>query len=243
MNKISGIVMRIKKKILDIGYSIINSRFLSKLFTYKVTWELAAITKSTAMEAILKGVGNEDEFWSSGRKTASRLMNFVNRNSVVLDVGCGIGRVERYLAPYCKEIFGVDISRRKIAKKSLKNHENVHFIKNNGRDLSIFENNKFDFIFSILVLQHLEKEDAYNYIKEMYRVLKPKGTIYLQFPNLLSEEYFKTFVDYAEKGSRHATRVRCYTLPEVEKILSSIGFKDLEITTDGKNIIAIAKKP
>ena len=69
MNKISGIVMRIKKKILDIGYSIINSRFLSKLFTYKVTWELAAITKSIAMEAILKGVGNEDEFLSSGRKT------------------------------------------------------------------------------------------------------------------------------------------------------------------------------
>lgn len=66
MNKISGIVMRIKKKILDI--SIINSRFLSKLFTYKVTWELAAITKSTAMEAILKGVGNEDEFLSSGKE-------------------------------------------------------------------------------------------------------------------------------------------------------------------------------
>lgn len=98
-------------------------------------------------------------------------MNFVNRNSVVLDVGCGIGRVERYLAPYCKEIFGVDISRRmiKIAKKN-RRHRNVHFIKNNGRDLSIFENNKFDFIFSILVLQHLEKEDAYIYKRNVPRL-------------------------------------------------------------------------
>jgi 2-polyprenyl-3-methyl-5-hydroxy-6-metoxy-1,4-benzoquinol methylase len=129
-------------------------------------WELAGITKSTAMEAILHGVSDKDKFWSSGREVASKLTNFINKDSVVLDVGCGIGRVEKYLAPHVKEIFGVDISRRmiKIAKKALENYDNVYFIKNNGRDLSIFEDNKFDFVFSILVLQHLEKEDAYIYI-------------------------------------------------------------------------------
>ena len=158
--------MKIKKKVIDIGYTILNSRFLSRLFnSYNMIWELAGITKSTAMEAILHGVSDKDKFWSSGREVASKLTNFINKDSVVLDVGCGIGRVEKYLAPHVKEIFGVDISRGmiKIAKKALENYDNVHFIKNNGRDLSIFEDNKFDFVFSILVLQHLEKEDAYIY--------------------------------------------------------------------------------
>lgn len=62
------------------------------------------------------------------KKSASRLMNFVNRNSVVLDVGCGIGRVERYLAPIVKKYLAW-IYPEEIAKKSLKNHENVHSLK------------------------------------------------------------------------------------------------------------------
>lgn len=143
------------------------------------------------MEAILQGAKDEEEFWSSGKEFAL-MRKFINKDSIVLDVGCGMGRIERYLAPYCKEIFAVDVSAGmiKLAKKHVKN-ENVHFIKNNGKDLQIFENNQFDFIFSILTLQHMEKEDAYIYLEEMYRVLKPKGKIYLQFPNFLSDKVFK----------------------------------------------------
>ena len=155
-----------KKELINLGYKILNSRLFSRLFSsYKLTWELAGITKSTAMDAVLRGVSNEEEFWTLGENVAEELKKFVNKNkdSIVLDVGCVIGRVEKFLAPYCKEVHGVDVSGRmiKLARKNLKNYKNVFFYKNNGKDLRIFPDNAFDFVFSILTLQHLEKEDAY----------------------------------------------------------------------------------
>lgn len=156
-----------KEKIINLGYKILNSRYFSKLFgSYKMTWELAGITKSTAMDAVLRGVKNEEEFWSSGKEQAEKLKHFVSKDSIVLDTGCGMGRIEKFLARYCREIHGVDVSGRMIsfAKKNLRDYRDyIFFYKNNGRDLSIFPDNKFDFVFSILTLQHLEKEVAYIY--------------------------------------------------------------------------------
>lgn len=158
-----------KEKIINLGYKILNSRYFSKLFcSYKTTWELAGITKSTAMDAVLRGVKNEEEFWLSGKEEAKKLRNFINKDSVALDVGCGIGRIEKFLAEYCKEIHGVDISGRmiKLARKNLRDYKNVFFYKNNGKDLSIFPDDKFNFVFSIItLLQHMEKEDVYIYRK------------------------------------------------------------------------------
>lgn len=236
---------KLKKKIIDSGYKIRNSRYFSKLFgSYKITWEMAGVTKNTAMDAVLRGVKDEEEFWRSGKKEAEKLKNFVNKNSVVLDVGCGMGRIEKSLAQYCKEIHGVDISGRMIrfAKNNLKEHKMCFVYKNNGKDLSIFKDNKFDFVFSIITLQHLEKEDAYAYISEMCRVLKPEGKVYLQLPNFLSDIVFETFIKYVKSGSRHITRVRGYTVSEVEKMMGSVGFDDLKMMVEEEYIICIGLK-
>lgn len=234
-----------KEMIINFAYKILNSRYFSMLFSsYKTTWELAGITKKTAMDAVLRGVKDEDEFYSSGKKQAERVKNFVDENSAVLDVGCGMGRIEKYLAECCKEIHGVDISGKmiKFAKNNLKEHKNAFFHKNNGKDLSIFQNNEFNFVFSIIVLQHLEKEDVYTYVSEIYRVLKPNGGVYLQFPNFLSDKVFGWFVDYAKQRSRHIARVRGYTVSEVDKIMNSVGFEDLKIMVEGDDIITIGTK-
>ena len=66
--------------------------------------------------------------------------------------------------------------------------------------------------------------------------------MYLQFPNFLSDEVFKWFVNYAKKGSRHIARVRGYTMLEVEKIMRYVGFRNLNIEDRGKDLIVIGEK-
>jgi ubiquinone/menaquinone biosynthesis C-methylase UbiE len=144
----------------------IYSRFVTN---YERTWDIYAMTKRGAMREILTGVEDEGIFDQRGKQFADELKKFIEPNSIVLDVGCGIGRGEKFLAPYCKEIHAVNVSSRmiKLAKKRLGGINNLYFYKTNGHDLSIFPDCKFDFVFSILVLQHIAKDDAYIYGRDL----------------------------------------------------------------------------
>lgn len=53
------------------------------------------------MDAVLRGVKNETEFWSSGKDIAEKLRKFIDKNSIVLDVGCvwvGLKNIWRSIA-------------------------------------------------------------------------------------------------------------------------------------------------
>lgn len=68
---------------------------------------------------------------------------------------------------------------------------NMRNIKTNMASLP-FENEQFDRIFSICVLEHLPRNDAMKAIREMARVLKPGGIIGLTFdygPDAYEEKY------------------------------------------------------
>ncbi len=104
----------------------------------------------------------------------------------VLDIGCGVGRMARAFSTIFGEVYGVDISGEMIkkAKELNKGITNLHFYENNGLDLSMFEDNFFDFCFSAIVFQHIPSAKIIkNYIDETYRVLKPGGLFKFQTEN------------------------------------------------------------
>jgi predicted SAM-dependent methyltransferase len=118
----------------------------------------------------------------------------------------------------------------------------VHLYKNNGRDLSIFQTEGIDFVFSLHTLQHIEKEDAYLYLEELHRVLKKSGGGYLQFPNFLAENNFRGFVMNAKTVERRPARMRYYTDTEVKKIIESVGFKILSLWFENTDILVLISK-
>ena len=210
---------------------------------YERTWDLYAMTKRGAMREILTGVEDEEIFDQRGKEFADELRKFINPNFVVLDIGCGIGRLEKFLVPYCKEVHGIDVSKRmiKLASERVKGR-NVFFYKTNGRDLSIFPDNKFNFVFSIIVLQHLAREDAYRYIEEIYRVLKQNGKAYLQFPNLLHDDNIQNFTDYARKYRNiSVAKIRYYTKEEVQTLLEAVGFNIVKLMIN-RDIFVLVEK-
>lgn len=98
--------------------------------------------------------------------------------SKALDFGCGVGRLTNALAERFEEAIGVDISNSMVetARQNQK-HPNCEFIANKRGDLSLFETDTFDFVYSNITLQHIPYPQSENYIKEFIRVAKPNGII------------------------------------------------------------------
>lgn len=216
---------------------------------YKAIWDAAA--RADAHDAILTAA-TPDQFEASGANDAERVRRWLpGSDAAVLNIGCGVGRVEKYLAPMVGELWAVDVSGEMIARarKRLEGLANVH-LREVGNDefLRAFEDGRFDAVFSFLVLQHLEKEDAARYLRDALRVLRPGGIFVGQFPNHLSPEYTRAFFAGLDLPSRSPGRVRTYTEPEVRHTLETLGFAIEELRYGGDHgqsaeIYVVARKP
>jgi SAM-dependent methyltransferase len=126
-----------------------------------------------------------EDFYASGERTvAEQILNdMINicqgtepRRMRVLEIGCGAGRVTRALAGVFGEVHGVDVSGEmlELARTALADRPNAFFHRNNGMDLSVLGDLKFDFAFSTIVFQHIPSRDVIeNYVREVHRVLRP----------------------------------------------------------------------
>jgi len=120
----------------------------------------------------------------------------LKRNSVILDVGCGLGFLGHYLVEFVPKgkIIGVDLSNNLIetAKKRAKERElseAFDFRVENALELPV-ESETIDVSICQTLLMHLD--DPMKAIKEMQRVTKIGGRIVAIEPDYASYSYFDT---------------------------------------------------
>jgi SAM-dependent methyltransferase len=174
-------------------------------------------------------------FELSGKADADDVGRLITRDDTVMDVGCGIGRVARYVAPRCKRLWAVDASPRmlEMARGRLSALDNVEYTRCEGTTIPGVADGSVDVVYSLLVLQHLEREDAFLLLRDIRRILRPGGTGYFTFPNLLSDVYFDGFVRYAESGeTANPVRARIYTPQEADRIVRGAGFEVVKQVDD-----------
>jgi ubiquinone/menaquinone biosynthesis C-methylase UbiE len=128
----------------------------------------------------------QKNFTSWYRFMLPELERYLKKDSKLLEVGCGQSKGLRYLAEkeLIKEscIFGIDQSEEAISfsEKSLP-EANLSF----GDAYNInFSDNTFDFVLLMEVIEHIEYPDVA--LKELYRVTKPNGKLFLSFPNYIN---------------------------------------------------------
>ena len=135
----------------------------------------------------------EDDFFKTGEEEIERVLGYLktldisfNRN-IALDFGCGVGRLTQALCRHFQKCYGIDISTSmiKLADKFNRYEDKCIYQVNYSSDIKRFNNNYFDFIYAILVLQHMKPEYSKNYIKDFIRVLSPGGVLIFQLPSEL----------------------------------------------------------
>jgi ubiquinone/menaquinone biosynthesis C-methylase UbiE len=101
-------------------------------------------------------------------------------DATVLDIGCGIGRIERALAPQVGTITAIDVSPGMIreARRRCRDLANVAFEQCNGRDLAGYRDNSFDLMLAIDSFPCLFAADPAivgQHLRDGARVLRPGG--------------------------------------------------------------------
>ena len=111
----------------------------------------------------------------------------------VLDLGCGNGRYFEYLKKKKVNYFGVDNSD-KLIEIAKSRYPGANFQIADAFNLP-FLDNFFDKVISIAVLHHMpSKEYRLQFLKEIKRVLKPKGVLILTVWNFRElKEFFLYF--------------------------------------------------
>jgi len=133
---------------------------------------------------------DDEEFFESAAGIVSSLEADLKRlggREAALEIGCGPGRLMRPLARHFQEIHGVDVSEKmvRLARERLSDTPNAFAHPGAGADLAMFPDEKFDFVYSYAVFQHIpSREVVFDYLKEARRVLKTGGVLRCQLNGL-----------------------------------------------------------
>lgn len=107
------------------------------------------------------------------------------RRGRALDFGCGVGRLTRALGRRFEAVTGVDIAAGMVeqARRLNADLDNVEFVVNDATDLSRFEDDAFDLVYSSIVLQHLPSpREIEAYVTEFLRVARADGLVVFGLP-------------------------------------------------------------
>ncbi len=157
----------------------------------------------------------------------------VNR---ILDLGCGSGRHTVYFASKNFDVYGLDSSSASLAytinvlgEKGLNTHLTLH-----DMTLLPYDDDYFDAVISIQVIHHNKIKGIQDTVREIKRVLKSNGVIWITMPVSKNEPSKKqkeiepgTFIplDGREKGLPH----HYFSRDEIPVLFSGFSIIDLHI--------------
>jgi ubiquinone/menaquinone biosynthesis C-methylase UbiE len=132
----------------------------------------------------------------------------------ILDAGCGTGyNVHYYSAAKNRTVFGLDIADAAIECVKRKG---LNTVAQASVTAIPFRSNSFDLVFSFEVITHVKRSLHDDAFREMHRVLKPGGSLFLRLPAFMW------------LWSSHDEAIEAYyryTKPEAEEKLSKAGYR------------------
>ncbi|HEV2770479.1 MAG TPA: class I SAM-dependent methyltransferase [Solirubrobacteraceae bacterium] len=143
------------------------------------------------------GAWGDDEFMATGRRKAAGIVRTLDRLGApaarrrALDFGCGVGRVTLPLADHFDQAVGVDIAPAMVkqarARACAAGRDDVRFLLNEREELKLSDGERFDLVYTALVLQHLpSREHVSRCARGLARLVAPGGVFMAQMPARLA---------------------------------------------------------
>lgn len=143
-----------------------------------------AVALSPEAAVALYSLGSGDILERATAEIVARLRDWrlVGADTEVLDIGCGIGRVERALAPEVRSIAGTDVSPGMIAeaRARCRGLGNASFTCVDGGDLAAFAGRRFGLVLAVDAFPYLVAAGAgiaARHVADAAGLLEPGGAL------------------------------------------------------------------
>lgn len=150
-----------------------------------------------------------------------------------MDFGCGVGRLSIPLSRIAGHVTAIDVSpgHLKLARQRAASVEapNIDFVQlTDLRALETFSD--YDFILSLIVLQHNPPPVMAYAFKRLLRALAPGGVAIIQMPTLVSDYFSVT--EYLANPTRD---MEMHALPQraILEMIEEEGCRPVEVAEDG----------
>ncbi|TAK95879.1 class I SAM-dependent methyltransferase [Patescibacteria group bacterium] len=141
------------------------------------------------------------------------------RKGSVLDIGCAGGRDSKRFAGKGFRVTGIDLVDT-FLRQARKNVPEARFKKMDLLQLKL-PVNSFDGVWASAVLLHISKKDIPNVLRNIHKVLRPGGVIFIQVKKGKGTSYKK------DKLSEEKRWFVYFSEGELEKILKNEGYEVL----------------
>lgn len=220
---------------------------------YRQWWDSASQSMDAAYNSTI-APQSEQEYqlrgWN-GDTNSFGARQFIERagltsSSKVLEIGCGIARIGREMAPRVAEWHGADISPNmlSLARQRCQGLNNVVLHQlDDVKSLRSFPDQSYDFVYATIVLMHLDKEDVLEYMRQAFRIVKVGGVVYFDTWNVLHPDTFRIWQEAAVLGdAKPRGRMQCSTPPEFASYLREAGLDIESFDTDTRLVRAFARR-
>lgn len=143
----------------------------------------------------------------------------------VLDVGCGTGRLVKFLNNAGLAARGCDNHQQAIYLARKLNGQTK--IKNCSATKLAYQASSFDLITCISVIEHLTEVESKIFIKEASRVLKNSGYIFIVTPNLSSP--LRLILGKCWFGYADPMHINFFSPKSLTNLLKRNGLRDIQV--------------
>lgn len=158
----------------------------------------------------------------------AKALNQLNSGGILVDVGCGSGKLWSFVSDRVDRYFGVDVIRYDGLPEAI---EFIPFDLDSGK-VSLFEGIA-DIVCAVEVIEHLENPRAF--VRELVRLVKPGGFVIVTTPNQLSLLSKLTFIlknqfnAFQEAPGLYPAHITALLEIDLIRIFTESGLNDIQI--------------